>query len=350
MAKSADPKVQLREALNKAEELLGGDIVAYNGPINEDGYGQFVQATKNIKADQGLVLALVTYGGSADSAYRIARYSQNYFKDFIVYVPSACKSAGTLIALGASKIYMSPFGELGPLDVQVAKADEIFERRSGLLSKSAVWSLTEEAFRTFESVLINLKVRSGGTVGFKACSTVAAAITTGLLGPIASQLDPLSIGEDYQNLHIAQEDGEKLIQKFNVIDTDAVSALVENYPSHGFVIDLFEASDLLGNVQIAPPELIQLQACLPELTARPHGRDATVIRVRDLLGEDDDQADSTETATADSGTGSQLEGEDQPIERQDRRIPTSSRVGQNGNNPPGKSAKTNGAARTTKDG
>jgi hypothetical protein len=173
------------------------------------------------------LLALVTYGGSADSAYRIARYAQNFFSDFLLFVPNACKSekeeeedeseirsstaqdpdagAGTLIALGANQIYMSPFGEFGPLDVQVFKSDEIFERRSGLTSKSAVWSLSEEAFRTYEQVLLNLKMRSGGTITFKSASNVASAITTGMLAPVAAQLDPLSIGEDYQNLHISGE-------------------------------------------------------------------------------------------------------------------------------------------------
>ena len=209
--------INLATALDEAETYLDGEVIVYNGPINEDGYGQFVQATKNIAKEKKIVLILVTYGGSADSAYRIARYAQNFFTDFVVIVPSMCKSAGTLIALGASTIYMSPFGELGPLDVQVFKADEIFERRSGLLSKSAVWSLTEEAFRMFEQVLLGIKMRSGGTVGFKVSSQVAASITSGLLSPVMSQLDPLAIGEDYQNLHIAQEYGERLIARYGTV-------------------------------------------------------------------------------------------------------------------------------------
>lgn len=165
--KSVDPEAILRAALDRVENLFGADVLVYNGPIDEDGYGQFVQATKNVRPERALMLVVITYGGSADSAYRIARFAQNFFKDFLLFVPNACKSAGTLVALGASQIHMSPFGEFGPLDVQVFKSDEIFERRSGLTSKSAVWSLTEEAFRTFEQILIGLKVRSGGTITFK---------------------------------------------------------------------------------------------------------------------------------------------------------------------------------------
>jgi hypothetical protein len=322
------------DILDEIEQHYECDIVAYNGPISEDGYGQFVQACKEIKPERGVMLALVTYGGSADSAYRIARYAQNFFKDFMVFVPGSCKSAGTLISLGASKIFMSPFGELGPLDVQISKADEIFERRSGLLSKSAVWSLTEEAFKTFETILINLKLRSGGTISFKVCSQVAASITTGLLSPIAAQLDPLSIGEDYQNLHIAHEYGKKLITKFNVIDEDAVSSLVELYPSHGFVIDIFEANDLLGNVEMADESLVKLHACFPILSSRPNLREAHVARLRDLVGEKHEREDAREAGSFDEGPSSSSSGGNQKPERENRSVDQEARKGPNGNSAP----------------
>ena len=325
---SVDDVSGLEIALDEAEEFLGGEIIIYNGPVNEDGYGQFVQATKDVPKDKKVVLVLVTYGGSADSAYRIARYAQSFFTDFIVIVPSMCKSAGTLIALGASTIYMSPFGELGPLDVQVFKADEIFERRSGLLSKSAVWSLTEEAFRMFEQVLLGIKTRSGGTVGFKVSSQVAASITSGLLSPVMSQLDPLAIGEDYQNLHIAQEYGERLITRYGTIREDAVFALVERYPSHGFVIDFLEADKLLGNVELTPAELIRLQGCLAPLVHRPNSRDIIVSRLRDDLGGDDESELAEEGTNAQNGGSDPSAGSDKPNDGPDRqRAPRKRRLG-----------------------
>ncbi len=307
-------------ALTKAEKQFDADIVVYNGPINEDGYGQFVQATKNVKPERKLMLVLVTYGGSADSAYRIARYAQNFFKDFLLFVPNACKSAGTLIALGASRIHMSPFGEFGPLDVQVFKSDEIFERRSGLTSKSAVWSLTEEAFKTFEQILLALKMRSGGTITFKSASQLAASIATGLLSPVASQLDPLSLGEDYQNLHIAHEYGDRLVEKFHTVNANAVLALVENYPSHGFVIDLFEAVELLGNVEMACKELIHLQACLPLFCSKPDPREVRVFRVRDTFEEEDDhdRKNNRTTESPDTGGSGEVSRRNQQSERSDR--------------------------------
>ena len=215
---------------------------------------------------------------------------------------------------------MSPFGELGPLDVQVFKSDEIFERRSGLTSKSAVWSLTEEAFKTFEQVLLNLKMRRGGVITFKSASQVATSLATGLLSPVASQLDPLSLGEDYQNLHIAHEYGDRLVQKFGTVDADAVLALVENYPSHGFVIDLFEAMELLGNVKMACKELLQLQACLPLFCNKPDPRDVKVFRVRDMFEEEKghDRKNHRASKGADLGGGGEIPRGNQQFQRSDR--------------------------------
>lgn len=225
---------------------------------------------------------------------------------------------------------MSPFGEFGPLDVQVFKADEIFERRSGLLSKSAVWSLTEEAFRIFEQVLLGIKMRSGGTVGFKTSSNVAASITAGLLAPVMSQLDPLAIGEDYQNLHIAQAYGHRLVEKFGAIDEDAVTALVENYPSHGFVIDLFEASHLFGNVEMATPELMELQACLAEFTHRPNSRDAVVMHVNEIIGGENDEVDA-EAGGTDSDASDRASAEDTRAHDGDRKGASGTRKGRTRN-------------------
>src|SRR5215472_11039762 len=58
-------------------------------------------------------------GGPLDSAFRTVLYLSRYAGTLNVYVPRKAKSASTLIAVGASEIYMSPFSELGPLDTQI---------------------------------------------------------------------------------------------------------------------------------------------------------------------------------------------------------------------------------------
>ena len=70
-------------------------------------------------AKRTINLLLDSPGGSLDGAFRIVLYLHRYAKYLDVYVPRRAKSASTLIALSARTIYMSPFGELGPLDTQI---------------------------------------------------------------------------------------------------------------------------------------------------------------------------------------------------------------------------------------
>ena len=65
-----------------------------------------------------------------------------------------CKSAGTLIALGASEIYMPLVSELGPLDIQLRRRDEIVGRRSGMVVRTALDGLADETFKVYERVML----------------------------------------------------------------------------------------------------------------------------------------------------------------------------------------------------
>jgi len=102
---------------------MDANVFVYSGGIDAAGYGALVQALQP-SDDQPLkpnsVLILTTTGGLPNSAYQIARLLQNISPgEVALCIPSFCKSAGTLIALGANKIIMNSISELGPLDVQL---------------------------------------------------------------------------------------------------------------------------------------------------------------------------------------------------------------------------------------
>jgi len=95
------------------------------------GFYQLAKLTSHERRGN-VYLILSTHGGIGDSGFRIARTLRERYKRFYLFVPSVCKSAGTLIALGADELILSDEGELGPLDAQVRKLDEIGELGSGL--------------------------------------------------------------------------------------------------------------------------------------------------------------------------------------------------------------------------
>jgi ClpP class serine protease len=99
------------------------DVFLYNGGIERSEDLRFIEFIADNKKHDALKLVLVTPGGNPDAAYKIARYIQSTYGDFHCFVPGFCKSAGTLLAIGANELIFSPYGELGPLDVQLTKAE-----------------------------------------------------------------------------------------------------------------------------------------------------------------------------------------------------------------------------------
>lgn len=248
---------------------LNANIFLYNGPIDEDGFGKVVEAAVDAKKDLTAFLILVTNGGSANSAYRIARFYQRNFPKLTILTPSYCKSAGTLLCFGAHNLVMSEFSEFGPIDVQVFKIDEVFETRSGLLHRSALESLAEVAFTLYEQFLIQIKMRSGGLISFPTASNVAASIVTGVLSPIYSQIDPTVLGEDHRNLSIGVEYGKRLIQYSGNTEEVIVKYFLTGFPSHDFVIDAEEVARYFKNVEMASSVMYSLLGDLKEAAFKP---------------------------------------------------------------------------------
>lgn len=77
-----------------------------------------------------LVLVLHSGGGQAIAAERIIDVCRSYCKkrspddQFYVLVPKKAKSAATILALGAHKVFLRETAELGPVDPQMSIADE----------------------------------------------------------------------------------------------------------------------------------------------------------------------------------------------------------------------------------
>lgn len=122
---------------------------------------------------------LVTFGGDADTAYRIARCLQDHYEKFILYVSGICKSAGTLVAIGAHELVISDHGELGPLDVQMSKKDELWEYQSGLTVMDALTALKDNAFNAFEQFFLDIKRKSGDTITLRTATEIATDMTKG---------------------------------------------------------------------------------------------------------------------------------------------------------------------------
>ena len=246
-----DDKDRPPSAIKCIADTLNCDIYIFSGPLYREQSDLFMTEVENAlsyKSDN-CILIISTFGGDPDSAYVIARMLKHVYKKFYIYIFGVCKSAGTLLVLGADEIIMSHRGELGPLDVQVLKDDELIISSSGLDISKAINSLRDRAFEIFESNFLELKRRSGGNITTRTAGEIATSLAVGLIAPITAQIDPLKLGEIQRAIDVAYHYGVRL-----GADPEIVVRLIKSYPSHSFVIDFKEAKELLDYVRY-PNEL-----------------------------------------------------------------------------------------------
>jgi hypothetical protein len=164
-------------------------------------------------------------------------------------VPRYCKSAGTLVALGAKTLFLDDMSELGPLDIQVKKNDEVVGRNSGLDIIQAVNYLQNQTLVAFQAYLVGLTQDVG--LSTKVASDISTRLTTGLFEPITAQIDPVRLAEMQRATEVAFEYGSRLSEHGKNVRADGLQRLVNGYPSHGFVIDRKEAKTLF--IQVIKP-------------------------------------------------------------------------------------------------
>lgn len=223
------------------------DIFLYNGPMSRGSGLQFIRyVSENKKSDECKII-MTSLGGSSSVAYKMARYLQENYKSFSILVPSLCKSAATLFAIGAKEIVFFSGGELGPLDVQLQKEDQIFNYESGLNIQEGLDSLEERAKKTYHDMIFN--IQKAGVVSFKTGSDAAIQMIAALYGPIFGQIKPEEVGSKARAMRITKDYAKRLDRKFSNLKPEGLSTLSTSYASHDFVIDLLDATMLFKDVR-----------------------------------------------------------------------------------------------------
>ena len=280
------------------------DALIYNAPINYTGYYKVLDLCRATTSDH-VVLYLTTLGGDADAAYRIARCLRDSYSHVTVEVVSFCKSAGTLVALAADALVMHDAGELGPLDVQLRKREELDEAWSGNDLQQGLVHATQHALLTFREAFLDICINAG--LGATLSGDTAAAVVTGLYARIFEQIDPARLGQvqranqvglRYANL-LAGPDGA------DSATSQAVHELVLGYPSHSFVIDRAEASKLFKNVRDPTKDEQDSAEAMLNLLRNPRDeQDVLIERIPPRETSDELAQKPTTTRSNGSGDGS----------------------------------------------
>ena len=277
---------RVQSAADEVAKALDADVLLFNGQI--DALSWFTVA-KLLAADRrirrNVLLTLVTPGGDPDAAFRIARgLQQKYEARVFTFIPGWCKSAGTLVTLASQKIFIGDLGELGPLDIQIAKADELFEMSSGFSVQAALQTLEQTASKMFINLLLSIRGDTGRGITTRTAAELASSIVGSLLEPIYRQIEPIKIGENQRAMSITKNYGTRLAKKSGILrDRRILDYLVSAYPDHGFVIDREEANELFNNVEKPTQEMERLalalgdKALYPKDTGSPKGAEVRFL-------------------------------------------------------------------------
>ncbi|WP_164561476.1 SDH family Clp fold serine proteinase [Nitratidesulfovibrio vulgaris] len=263
---------ELNAIIQLVQDHYDADIYVHVGDITEP-YGNRIREWLSDKANKtrpNALLILKTYGGSPDTAYRIARafqiaYATRQRADtqsrapigkFYVYIDGPCMSAGTLIATGADVVILTERAEFGPLDTQIRKQDELGERTSGLVPVQAFDSLLRQSYSTFRHIFKRLRFDDDMGFSTRTAADIAGQLTVGLLGPVYGQIDPSRLAEFERLLNIGAAYGERLSN--GNLKEGAIGKLLATYPTHSFIIDSLEARDIFVNIEDPSVDLKRL--------------------------------------------------------------------------------------------
>ena len=258
----------MKRIANKYAEDHDTDFVVYFGDIGRPQDVFLIDRCRQRRRRKNLLLMLATRGGDPAVAYRIGRAFQRFYDldrrsdtngpDFTIFVPSMCKSAGTILATAASKLIISDFAELGPIEVQFRNPLEAGERISSLAPIQALDSLRAHSKSLFRQHFDQLRFDQTLAFSTKIASEVATSLTVGLLNPVYSQVDPIRLAEVERLLKISGEYTERLSdpQSSSNLKSGAVDRLLVGYPTHNFVIDRKEAGEIFKRIE-EPDEALE---------------------------------------------------------------------------------------------
>ena len=232
------------ESIGKAVKRIPGAVFVFSAPVYNANVDELHDLVDRKSSEENATIFLTTSGGDPHAAYRMARCMRAAFKFVRVVIAGRCRSAGTLVAIGGHEIAMGLWGELGPLDAQMARPDELVARSSGLEVLGA-WATTQaRGFDAFSQYLVELTEVGLGT---KLSAEIAASLASGIIQPVAAQIDPIRLAEAERSIEIATAYGERLREPN--LTARGLDTLVKGYPNHEFVIDKPEAEKVFEKVE-----------------------------------------------------------------------------------------------------
>ena len=232
------------------------DAFLLNGPLTHPQDANLFEFIEKEKQSDELLLLPVTYGGDPDVAYKLGRHLQTQYAKISVLVSGHCKSAGTLLAIAGHELIFGPYGELGPLDIQVPNMKNPEATDSGLDITEGLKALERQSQGALRELISRLRQEFGDDITPEAAADIANGLIGGTYGHTFKNFDPVEVGARARAMRIGMFYGRRLnFASRNLKGEDAkemlasLRRLVERYPSHTFAISDLDALALFKRVR-----------------------------------------------------------------------------------------------------
>ncbi len=215
-----------------------------------------------IGRQDNLDLVLFTIGGDTEVPWRIISLLREYCTRLGVVIPYRCHSAGTLIAMGADEIVMTPMSVLGPIDP--SRTHPLLPRQEGAPQAEPISVQDMRHAMQF--------IREAAGPGVTYTPEAMAQIFTALF----DKIHPLAIGAIEQSYALAKIIGRQCLSTHMdpAAEGEAMKAIVDklcdDYKSHAYQIGRREAKAIGLKVVDAPASVeASMMDLLKFYSARP---------------------------------------------------------------------------------
>lgn len=240
---------RIKECINFIENETNSRVIIYytsnrqalSTQIANDIMPVFLEHLDKIGDSDKITLILYTLGGDTLAAWSLVNLIRNFCKEFAVITPELCRSAGTLICLGANKIIMTKQATLGPIDPSV----------NGPLNPRSNGNVQVPV--SVEQVNAYLELAT------KELTITDDNAKANILIELSKQINPLVLGNTYRTKNQIKMLASKLLRNHNIGNgnTDKIiNFLCSESGSHDYAIHRKEAKDELGLfIEKPSPEL-----------------------------------------------------------------------------------------------
>jgi ClpP class serine protease len=201
----------------EAMRFLGFPLARY---IDMDDAEQVLFAIRTTPPDKPIDLILHTPGGLVIAAVQIARALKAHVGRVTVFVPHYAMSGGTLLALAADEIVMSPHAVLGPIDPQI----------NGLPAASIIKVASEKPLSEIDDqtlILADLGQKAIDQLKRQACELMRAPMSREAAQALAEKLTSGRWTHDYP---IGAEEAKELGLNVNTNMPDEILELLALFP------------------------------------------------------------------------------------------------------------------------